>query len=138
LLSDQVAYFGGYASPLDRVAALVRQPLGDPQYFEDPRGWPQWIGGQIAAYEASGLAGIQWGLLAYASIPLGALALLLRPRSPGLTLLAGASALTALATFFLTPLAWQRYYLPLATPYAVLCSLGAVSAWRYVWGKYAR
>jgi 4-amino-4-deoxy-L-arabinose transferase-like glycosyltransferase len=137
LLSDQVAYFGGYTNMLDRVDALVRQPLGDPQYYEDQRGWPQWIGSQIAAYEASGLAGIHWGILAYLSIPFGVLALLMMPRSPGLVLLAGVSIFTVLAVFSLTPLAWQRYYLPLAAPVAVLCGLGVLSAWRRLWSKCA-
>jgi 4-amino-4-deoxy-L-arabinose transferase-like glycosyltransferase len=132
LLADQVAYFGGYANALDRIDAL-----GDAQYYEDQRGWPQWIGSQIAAYEASGLAGIHWGLLAYLSIPFSVLGLLSGPRSPGLVLLAGVSLFTVFAVFFLTPLPWQRYYLPLAAPVAVLCGLGVMSAWRPLWSKYA-
>ncbi len=137
LLSDQVAYFGGYANALDRIDALVRQPFGDARYYEDQRGWPQWIGSQIVAYETSGLSGIHWGLLAYLSIPFGALALLSRLRSPGWMLLAGVTIFTVLAVLFLTPLAWQRYYLPLAAPVAVLCGLGVMSAWRLLWSKNA-
>jgi hypothetical protein len=53
-------------------------------------------------------------------------------------LLAGVSLFTVLAVFFLTPLAWQRYYLPLAAPVAILCGLGVMFAWRPLWSKYAR
>ncbi len=45
---------------------------------------------------------------------------------------------TALALLILTPLAWQRYYLPLAALWAVLIGVGVVTLGRFVRSRYAR
>ena len=58
LLELQTAAFGGFTGVGERAQALWSAPLGPPQYYEVTEGWPQWIGGQIADYEAAGLAGI--------------------------------------------------------------------------------
>ncbi len=130
LLAGQVKQFGGYADALDRLTALVQQPLGDPQYYEDERGWPQWIGGQIAAYADSGLAGLPGKLLVLLVYPAILLAALALPHSPQVALFVAVTLFTAAALLFLTPLPWQRYYLPLALPWAVLCGFGLASVGR--------
>jgi 4-amino-4-deoxy-L-arabinose transferase-like glycosyltransferase len=130
LITGQIAQFGGYTNVAERLVALVQQPLGDPHYYEDARGWPQWIGGQIAAYEASGLVGLKW--LAIAAYPILALALLQLPRTPEIALFLVVTMFTAAALLILTPLPWQRYYLPLAVSWAILYGFGLTAAWRLV------
>jgi hypothetical protein len=129
LLAGQVRTFGGYTNPVDRLVALIGQPLGDPQYYEDRRGWPEWIGGQIAAYEASWFAGLPGWPLTLLGFPVILLALLAIPRTPEIVVLMAVTVSTAAALFVLTPLPWQRYYLPLIAPYAILCAFGTRFGW---------
>jgi 4-amino-4-deoxy-L-arabinose transferase-like glycosyltransferase len=133
LLAEQTAAYGGYHSLSERVVALLREPFGDPQYYEDTKGWPAWIGGQIAAYETSGLAGIHLGILSLLVVPLAAFGLYALFRLPGSwrRLFAAVSVFVCVMIFFLTPIPWQRYYLPLAAPWAVSGGLGlsALSRW---------
>ncbi len=153
LLNGQVEHFGAYTSPADRLGALVMQPLGSPQYYEDRQGWPAWIGGQISAYESAGplTVGFAWGWIG-AVLGVAGLGTLLRgitrvraiDMSPlqepahGTFVFLNVVWFTALALLILTPLAWQRYYLPLAALWAVLIGVGVVTLGRFVRSRYAR
>ncbi len=101
--------------------------FGKPQYFEDTSNdWPIGIGGQIAAYEASGLAGIDWyqlGALVYVVLTAG-LAWLVRRHRPAHVLFAGAAIFSLAALLATNTLPWQRYYLPVAACLAILFGMG--------------
>lgn len=133
LLEGQTAAFGGYSGIPDALAGFLRQTFaGAPQYYEDPR-WAGWIGGEIAAYEASGLAGVTPGivggavLLVLAGIGLAALAW---RRTGAAGVIVGAWALSAVgAALALTPVEWARYYLPAVLPTLALAAFGAASLW---------
>ena len=124
LLNGQAAYYGGYHSLADRAVGMGSALFGGAQYYEDTHGWPTWIGGQIVTYEAAGVAGIPTivpiaGILA---VP-GALLMIRRIRELPMALFAVVVVVLTGATFFLTPLLWVRYYLPLMAPLAVLAGL---------------
>lgn len=141
LLNGQVEHFGGYASSGERLVALITQPLGGPQYYEDRQGWPQWIGGQISAYEQAGplTVGIAWGWAGAALGAVGLAALVHTTRQKrGVLVFLNVTWFTALALLILTPLAWQRYYVPLAPLWAGLIGTGMITLWRLVRSRYAR
>ncbi len=130
LLNGQVQAYGGYGGPLDRLRGLVNQAFfAAPQYYEVPY-WRGFIGDQIAQYEASGLAGRGtgplWGAALAAACGAGLIALARAWHGPAWGVLVWVSV-TALALLIMTPLAWQRYYLPLQPPLAVIEGCGA--AW---------
>jgi len=173
LLNGQVEHYGGYANVGDRLVALITQPLGSPQYYEDAQGWPQWIGGQISAYQAGGVltVGGVWGWIGAIMGLVGVLALLRSTPTPnpspiqreglpdrriaplpslwgkglgeggkGRTdrlLFLTVTAFVALALLILTPLAWQRYYVPLAASWSILIGIGMITLWCWV-RRYAR
>jgi 4-amino-4-deoxy-L-arabinose transferase-like glycosyltransferase len=132
LLERQVASFAGDDSALRRVTTLLHEAfVAEPQYFEDPA-WadvPE-IQAQIEAYRASALSGrsggLPWGVPLAALCAAGALAAWRRRREPEIVLLALWLALPALA-LLANPLPWQRYYLVIHPPLAVLVGLGAAS-----------
>lgn len=137
LLAGQVEYYGGFADAVERIGALIRTPAGPAQYFEDSAGWPEWIGDQIRAYEAGGLSGIPWGeagLLTWPLAILGAGSMLWRRqrRTSGVMFLAVTAVLAALL-LILNPIPWQRYYLPLTIPYAILLGTGSCTLLRWGW-----
>jgi hypothetical protein len=139
LLNEQVTFFGGYANFGERAAGFVRQVLiALPQYFE-VEGWEGYIGDQIQAYEASVWRGVSVG-----GSVLGALALcimigigvwaLIRGRKTRLAArwLVGVWALAmVLTTLLLTPIEWQRYYLP---AYPAIGLVGALGLTRVLQG----
>ena len=132
LLAGQASVYGGYSGPLDQLAGFGRQALvALPQYYEDTR-FANWIAGEIALYEASPWRGVSIG----GSLP-GALVLLalvvyggwrlLRERALSLSdrwLVALWAGATLAATWLLTPLEWQRYYLPVIPVLALLAAFG--------------
>lgn len=132
LLERQVASFAGDDSALRRATTLLREAFAaEPQYFEDPA-WadvPE-IQAEIEAYHASALSGrsggLPWGVPLAALCAAGALTAWRRRREPGIVLLALWLALPALA-LLANPLPWQRYYLVIQPPLAVLAGLGAAS-----------
>lgn len=127
LLADQTSGLGGYSSAAERIGALVTRPFGAAQYYEVEAGWPEWIGGQIAAYQAAGVGGIDWGALSLPVLLLimlnGAVASLAADRARGLLIIA-ATAVSCIGVLILNPIPWQRYYLPLNPLFAVLFGLG--------------
>ncbi len=142
LLDQQVAGYGGYERLGERLEGLARQAFGvEPQYYEAP-GWDEWIAGEIAQYERSILAGRAggwgWSVL-LAALTLVGTAALARRGYLGLSVL-GWAAGTALVLFVVTPLAWQRYYLPLHPPLAVVagCGVGALGMGMRRWRREGR
>lgn len=128
LLELQVGGFGGFESDGERVRALFSHAFfSPPQYYEVPV-WQEYIGDQIAAYEASGLAGRLggpvWGWPLVAASAAGGLALIRHRRNGRALLVLLWAGLTALGLLIATPLDWQRYYLPLQPPIAVLAGIG--------------
>jgi 4-amino-4-deoxy-L-arabinose transferase-like glycosyltransferase len=123
-LTVQHELFGRPLSLHERLEALIAFPFGAPQYFEDTRyAWREWLADSIQGYER-GLQGVTW----YAAAPLVYLALLLgaltlrRERAGallGIVLLGIGAALLLTNT-----LMWQRYYLLLTFPLAMLAALG--------------
>ncbi len=149
LLSDQTAAFGGYANFGEQLSGFLRQSLiVTPQYYE-VGAWQGYIGDQISRYEASGWRGVSVGGSVIGALVLcGIMAAgvwdLIRP-SPtishtdgegdrpnampmqgGIRWLIGLWVLgTVITTLVLTPLEWQRYYLPMYPVIGLIAALGA-------------
>jgi hypothetical protein len=135
LLERQVASFAGDDSAARRVTTLLREAFSaGPQYFEDPA-WADVaeIRAQIERYGASPLAGrrggLRWGVPLAALCAAGLVAAWRRRREPEVVLLAAWLGLPALA-LLANPLPWQRYYLVLQAPLALLAGLGAAQLLR--------
>jgi 4-amino-4-deoxy-L-arabinose transferase-like glycosyltransferase len=138
LLNGQMAAFGSYPSStggiVQRIAALTALPLGAPQYYEAGDQWAVWIGDQIARYEAAWfgplpLRGIHlpaWSLI----FPL--IGLLWPPYRVSIQVMRAMAAGVALALLALTPVPWQRYYLPLAPFWAILYAAGIAAVVSFV------
>jgi hypothetical protein len=138
LLKGQVAKYGGYAGWDARASELIKQAFfAAPQYYEDPA-WKNYIPDQIKVYEATlwtgRLGGPVWGGLLVIAFALGVIELGRRWRdgpAAGALLWMGVTALALLVT---TPLSWQRYYLPLQAPLAVVAGVGVWCVGRYAVG----
>lgn len=129
LLTGQVSAFGGYANIGEALTGFVRQAgLPAPMYYEIDV-WAGYIGDQIAAYENTIWTGIPLGtasgviLLLFGVI--GAAALMRRGGVVG-RVIVGWGAAALVSTALLTPLEWQRYYLPIYPVLAVWASCGMV------------
>jgi 4-amino-4-deoxy-L-arabinose transferase-like glycosyltransferase len=134
LLAGQTAAFGGYANFAGALGGFFRQTFVTlPQYYEIPA-WGGSLADQIAAYEASPWKGISLGGSRFGGIVIALLALaglwaLARRRSAA-DWLVGLWALAMLAsTALLTPIEWQRYYLPAYPAVGLLAATGLV--WLY-------
>lgn len=134
LLDQQVAGYGGYDGLGERLEGMVRQAFGlEPQYYEAP-GWKDWIAGEIAHYEDSWLAGrsagLAWALALGGASVVGIWQLGRRWREGTAWTILLWTGITAVALFIATPLEWQRYYLPLRPPLAVVagCGVAALAA----------
>ena len=129
LLAGQTAAFGGFAGTLDALAGFARQVFAPaPQYFE-VAGWDVWLAEPIASYEASGLAGITvswfWVLAALMLGGTGLWALVRRPDHIEARWIVAVWFLSALAAvLLLTPIEWQRYYLPVYPALMVVMGVG--------------
>jgi 4-amino-4-deoxy-L-arabinose transferase-like glycosyltransferase len=137
LLQIQVDVFGGYADLEERIAGFWRQAvIARPQYYE-ATGWDSYIGDQIATYEASPWHGVSVGGSAVGAalflimIGVGLWALLRAPggKQPVLWLAVWWALILVVTTLLLTPLEWQRYYLPV---YPALGLIGAVGLTRII------
>ncbi|MCK6576750.1 MAG: glycosyltransferase family 39 protein [Anaerolineae bacterium] len=140
LLAGQAAAFGGYGDTGAALSGWLRQAFLPPaQYYEVPS-WANYISGEINAYEASvfdgvrdlkaaGLEGVLFDLLLPLQVVAGLGALLggrSVERRTRVMLLTWA-VITALTTALLTPLEWQRYYLPMHLASLLLTAAGV--AW---------
>ena len=148
VLAKRQAIIGGQADPVQTPHALVQPAqqldallreslLAPPQYFESDQPWSIWIGDQIARYEASGLAGPSgsvWSIIMAGLLIVGVLVSLYRwQRAPPLVLLIWL-IVTVLGLYVLNPLDWQRYYLPLAAPVALLTGQ-STGLFRWLWRR---
>ena len=132
VMESQRYVYGSYPDWAARGAGLVRYTVyAEPQYFEDPR-WATYpvITDAIAAYERTPWRGLNAGVLGALAWLLGAAwgtaALWLRRSTPEAVLLLIWTWGTALVLLLSVPFGWQRYYLPLMPPLAVLTALGWV------------
>lgn len=145
LLAGQSAVFGGYAGLSDQIGGFLRQSLLVlPQYYE-VEGWANVIGGSINRYEASIWRGVSVGGNAVGGLLLcgmmaGGVWILLKPVISrvlrrqevaavhdwkGTAWLIGLWVLTMImTTLLLTPLEWQRYYLPVYPAIGLIAALG--------------
>ncbi len=130
LVNRQVGRFGGQHTPGERLDTLVKEAfVAGAQYYEDPA-WATFpaITAQIDSYQRSGLAGRGggpvWAVVQIALLVAGLAALFDRWRD-GTAVLIALWLLIAAVTLLLTnPLPWQRYYLILHAPLAVIAGLG--------------
>lgn len=131
LLQTQVEVFGGYAGLAEQIGGFWRQVfVALPQYYE-VAGWETYIGDQITRYEASPWRGVSVGGSATGGVLLGVMMVvgvwaLLRGRGrTAARLVVGVWALVVIvATLVLTPLEWQRYYLPVYPAVGLLAAVG--------------
>ena len=145
LLDTQVEHFGGYESGMEKVIGFWRHVfVGETLYFE-AESWANVdeIKAQIETYENSGWAGakigggVAAGLLSSALTAAGTLHFARDRRiSPGLRwLIVVWGGGIALITTLVTPLTWERYYLPVlpfvhfATAWALTTTL------RFIWKR---
>ncbi len=144
LLKEQVALYGGYDLPAERIAGFLDHAFFDgSQYYEVA----QWAGfdairAEISAYESSGFAGLaidgKLGGLAMLTLTLWGIVYLARApqvvRKYRWLLLVWGSGIV-LITLVLTPLPWQRYYLP-ALPFTLLAAACAfLRLLRLLWNR---
>lgn len=133
LLENQTAFFGGYSGWGERLQGFYRQAvISVPQYYEASPDWQAYIGDQIAAYEASLWKGLSAGIVALVVLwPRGLWALWQGIGSENaeqrlVHWIAAVWIVGICATVVLvTPLEWQRYYLPAITALCLLGGLGA-------------
>ncbi|MDZ4770810.1 MAG: glycosyltransferase family 39 protein [Chloroflexota bacterium] len=145
LLEGQTGVFGGYPDLGARIGGWLGQAFVPEAVYFELDDWRGYLSSEIAAYEASafdgvrdlqaaGLQDVLFGLL----LPLIALAgfgaLLGRggggagAATPGQrAVILAWVGVTALFTLLLTPLAWQRYYLPMHLVTIVMVAAG--TAW---------
>lgn len=159
ILDQQVNLFGGYDGIGERVTGLWNEALRPvPQYFE-ANYWADYVGvkEEIARYEASGLAGWldEWDIVFFAvrlmALGFGIWALVRSWRdvhyeanvtesmaARRLILILGLWVVGMLAISLVSvPLDWQRYYLPIQPPLAVVMGLGLGALVELWWrGQY--
>lgn len=156
LLDAQVAFYGGYDGPADRVQALLDQTFfAGPQYYE-VESWRGDLQDDIRAYQRSGLAGrdgslldragllpredalLGWGVLIVVLFSFGLVGCAVRFRQPTAWVVLAWFVLTWFGLLVLIPLDWQRYYLPVQAPLAVIAGVGAgqIGAWVKGWGTH--
>ncbi len=131
LLNAQAVNYGLLDTPTKRLTALALETLSPPpQYFESGAEWANWIGTAIQQYQTAGLAGlsgIAWTVVVGALAVGGLVRGLIRWRRAGVFTVLCWIVVTAVGLYVLTPLDWQRYYLPMEAPVAVVCGLMLMS-----------
>jgi 4-amino-4-deoxy-L-arabinose transferase-like glycosyltransferase len=132
LLNAQIesarAFGADYTNLGDRLAGLVDQiAFAGPQFYEVPV-WQEFVGADIRAYRAAWYAGrgggLIWGIPLLAVFGIGLVDLARRWRDDGAWIILFTFGVTALASLALIPFAWQRYYLWLCAPVAVIAGAG--------------
>jgi 4-amino-4-deoxy-L-arabinose transferase-like glycosyltransferase len=133
LLRGQIEGSGGYASPGARIDGLIDSAFfARPQYYEVAY-WRNDIADQIASYDGLWYAGRHggpvWGVLLIALFVAGLIALIPRGREDAVWLALIWLVITTLALLLSVPLDWERYYLPLQPPLALVAGAGAAWLW---------
>lgn len=129
LLAVQTDVFGRYPDVAAQLAGFWRQVIvGQPMYYE-VAGWGDYIGGQIGQYEALFLGGLRLpALVTLALLSVGFVALFRRRENRPARVIVGTwAAGVAVLTLLLTPLEWQRYYLPAVPGLCIVAGYGAAS-----------
>jgi 4-amino-4-deoxy-L-arabinose transferase-like glycosyltransferase len=145
LLAGQTVAFGGYASVSDALVGFFRQTFVVlPQYYEIPA-WAGYIAEPIARYESSLWRGVSLGgstiggSILLILVVIGFWALLRnKTTSQAIRWLVVVWALAMFAsTAALTPLEWQRYYLPVYPAVGLLAAYGIVWLARRISARYS-
>ena len=145
LLAGQTAAFGGYASLGEALAGFFRQVFANlPQYYEVPA-WANYIAEPIARYEVSVWRGVSLGgstiggIILLILVVIGFYALVRnKTTSQATRWLVGVWALMMFAsTALLTPLEWQRYYLPAYPAVGLMAAYGIVWLARRISARYS-
>jgi hypothetical protein len=125
ILGEQLSFFGGYANLPEQTTGFFRQAFPEePMYSEvEIDGFLSEQADLIVAYEASGLAGIPLGPIT-AIFALVGLLPLWRLQNPSAWLIAVWALAMLILCLFLTPLEWQRYYLPIYPVISLLAAFG--------------
>jgi hypothetical protein len=131
LLAGQTAVFGGYTGVGDALGGFFRQVFVNlPQYYEVPA-WAGYIAEPIARYEGSIWRGVSvggsvsGGVVLLALTVIGLWALVKSSAGGGERWVVGLWALAMLfTTALLTPVEWQRYYLPAYPAVGLLAACG--------------
>ncbi|MBI5960924.1 MAG: phospholipid carrier-dependent glycosyltransferase [Chloroflexi bacterium] len=132
-ISGQVNVYGGFDNVGARVVEFVEQSLsaGKPRY-DEARGFSVYIADEIKQYEDSGLAGrggnLLWGAVMLGLLSLGLSALVSRWRDSAAWTILLWVGITAVALLITVPFDWQRYYLPIQPPVAVIAGIGVGQA----------
>ncbi len=143
LLNGQVETFGGYTTFTDRLNGFVEQVLiVHPKYYEVSN-WADYIGEAILTYESSLWRGVSIGGSAVGAIVVLIIILLgiwqlfraLTPRSGSHWLIGIWGAFIVITVALITPINWQRYYLPVYPVIALLLGLGVAQIWDWLHKK---
>ncbi len=141
LLENQTAAFGGYTDFADQVGGFLRQVFIARPMYSEADFFLAYIPEQIAAYEASPWSGVALGgsvfggLLLFALCAYGAARLLLNRGLPlAVRWLLGIWVVVTVGfTLLLTPLEWQRYYVPVFPIVGLLAAHGLTCAAYGLW-----
>jgi hypothetical protein len=126
LLAVQTDVFGQYEGIGEQMVGFWRQIIvGKPMFYE-VGGWGDAIGEQIAAYNASLWRGAHLPAWFFAPLALIGTAALMRERTPAQIILLTWAWGVAILTALLTPLEWQRYYLPAVPGLLIVAAHGFV------------
>jgi 4-amino-4-deoxy-L-arabinose transferase-like glycosyltransferase len=143
LLNGQVAFYGGYPSFIEKVRGFFEFVfVARPQYYEDAR-FVEPLAQVVARYESNPFRGISFGESGVGGIILAGIVLVgivacvrgFGNREAKWALLWWGIALVAL-TLFATPLAWQRYYLPIYPLVGLLAACGIVWIFQLARGRF--
>lgn len=129
LMERQVVLHGNQDTMSERIKMILRQAVyADPQYFENQT-WAALdeVTAQIEAYENSGLSGSAEypgrDTIVIVLFVIGGFALLARQNDTQ-NLLISLWLLAVIGSLLANPLPWQRYYLILYAPRAIVIGLG--------------
>jgi 4-amino-4-deoxy-L-arabinose transferase-like glycosyltransferase len=141
LLNGQIQAFGGYPNFGEQLAGFWRQVfMVQPMYYE-VNTWADPLREAIVQYESSPFRGVVLGDTIFGGVLMLILVVigtvrLLQPNiwdKPILWVLLCWGLGMLILTLLLTPLEWQRYYLPIYPVIGLLSAQGLVSVLLYVW-----
>jgi hypothetical protein len=141
ILGGQVGYYKGnnFSTAKDRMTFFLKTTLSSKaMYMEAPSFDIPPVHEQITAYENSLISGRTGSLLADGFVAvlvvIGGWALLRQFNAESL-LIYSLLITSGILLFAMVPLPWQRYFLIMQIPYALLAGAGANRIW--IWGKYS-
>jgi hypothetical protein len=141
ILGGQVGYYKGnnFSTAKDRMTFFLKTTLSSKaMYMEAPSFDIPPVHEQITAYENSLISGRTGSLLADGFVAvlvvIGGWALLRQFNAESL-LIYSLLITSGILLFAMVPLPWQRYFLIMQIPYALLAGAGANQIW--IWGKYS-